>query len=175
MQENTSIVFQKSLIDQCANLWLNDFEGDPILDPIGDATVAFAVGIGVEEMNSLIGSGLLPRTCSVEIMGQHRKYYCNYWDVLQTSAFFSLIAIGASFSLAYNFAEGLCDSLASRYEDKQLSEKISLDDLISIISFEIDDYLACPISMILKYRKDAVVVNVALNLINSSFRLARER
>ena len=124
-------------------------------------------------MNSLIQVGLLPRTCVVEILGQSKKYYCNYWDVLQTSASFSLHAIGTHPKFASEFAESLCDEIAGWYEDGRYSDDLSFDDLVPIVDLEIGGYLQYSGPDLKKYERDVVVVKVAIDLINSSLRLAQ--
>lgn len=172
MNDNPSAQYCNFLVGQNSIRWRVNFQSDPVLEPIGDTLVAFALGIEEEDLKSYIQSGLLSRTCTVEIYGEQKKYYCNYWDVLQASACFSLIAIGLYHMSASDFAENLCDLLASMSEDSQSFDDFHLDNLISIVNKEITDYLPNLNLQIAKYGRDSIAAKVAIDLTNTSTRLS---
>ncbi len=173
MQNNQSMHLRNFLIDQNVIHLQIDFHGDAILDPIGQDLVALALGIDEEDLDALVNSCLLPKTCVLEMYGKNPSYYFNYWDTLQASVFCSLISIGLHNSLVCDFSESLCDLLSSVFEDSPSSNGIDIDSLTNIIGEEIKLYSDFFDPQLSKYGREAVVAKIAIDLLNVNARLAR--
>jgi hypothetical protein len=159
------------LIDPRATIWSNFPPIDPILTPISDVMIASALCISMEQFKSMSKSGLISKSCSIDIEGEHTTYYCNYWDAIQTSAFCSLISIGLPFDVALNLSELICDALAFSFEQLDSCQHVSLEEIISIIDAEMQDYLIHFKLHVIRFGRISIATKIAIDIFNMNTKL----
>lgn len=164
--------FDRFFVGSRVAQWTPSISIDPTRTPISNAVVASALCVDEADVQLFARYGLLARTCPIENSGQETIYWCNYWDIMQASACFSLIVVGMNAQHAFEFSEIFCDRLACLSEDTTKQLGVDIDTLIQITIDCLDPYLQYVEHSVSKYGFYSIAIKVGIDLINTGSRLA---
>lgn len=100
-------------------------------------------------------------------------FYANYWDIVQASVAFSLLAVEISIPIAIDLANEVCDQLAMVCETQLEFEGLQLADLIELMECELTVFARQRGSATFKYRIESISAKAAIDLLNMHGRFQR--
>lgn len=167
---NASSYYRKHLIDPEARLWSGLFTVDPTQDPLSDRLVSALFDLGSEDLEIFVSAGIIWKTCRSSALGDSPKFYSNYWDIVQASVTFSLLAVHVPLSSAVDLAIEICDRISIFYDTQLTNEGAQLSDVISLIECDLNQCAPLSLSAFSEYGNENISAKVAVDLLNTHTR-----
>ena len=167
-------IFHKFLIDSNLRVLNFDLSFDPISGPFSDHFVSNVLSIEKDCIYRLFDSGIISKTCKIEIGGEKTIYLSNYWDILQASVSFSLMEVAVPVEYAVDLAIEFCDLLAYIRESSEDLQPLRLEDLIEILQSEIlsgSQFLPQSLGQVSNF---CLAAKVSIDLINAHAKICKD-